>query len=57
MVKSCDIVSRALLLLAVAALAESLPPALPQYLLLGALVDRLYHYQGCTITSPGGNIC
>ena len=42
MLKSCDIVSRALLLLAVAALAESLPPALPQYLLLGALVDRLY---------------
>ena len=43
MLKSCDIVSRALLLLAVAALAESLPPVLPQYLLLGALVDRLYH--------------
>ena len=41
MLRSYDVVFWALLLLTVAALAELLPPALPQYLLLGALVDRL----------------
>jgi len=57
MLKSCDIVSRALLLLTVAALAESLPPALPQHLLLGALVDSFLHSvlgitSWCLATSP-----
>ena len=39
--KSLQIGSRAFLLLALASLAEKIPPALPPSQLLGAAVDRL----------------